>query len=159
VLPDGRQLTTLEDAGDCITELPEAVHEAPEWQAAMEALILVVKLGGPTMFARIGFMKALNRHVERVFDSSRKDTHWESESSRGTNDDRLDLRRHQIPSWPPRLSEGVCKSGRRGRMVQGERSRRRGIRIRGPGVKPAAMLTASRKPRPVVLAIARSAAR
>jgi hypothetical protein len=32
--------------------------------------------GGPTMFARIGVMKALNRHVERMFDSSRKETHW-----------------------------------------------------------------------------------
>jgi len=28
-------------------------HMAPEWQAAMEALILVATLGGPTMFARI----------------------------------------------------------------------------------------------------------
>jgi hypothetical protein len=27
----------------------------------MEALILVAKLGGPTMFARIGIMRALNR--------------------------------------------------------------------------------------------------
>src|SRR5205814_1892037 len=34
----------------------------------MEALILVVTLDGPTMFARIGVMRALNRHVERVFD-------------------------------------------------------------------------------------------
>jgi hypothetical protein len=42
----------------------------------MEALILVATLGGPTMFARIGVMKALNRHVERMFDSSRKETHW-----------------------------------------------------------------------------------
>ena len=68
MLPDGRQLITLEDAGNYITKLPEAVHEAEEWQAAMEALILVVTLGGPTMFARIGVMRALNRHVERVFD-------------------------------------------------------------------------------------------
>ena len=75
-LPRGRQLVTLEDAGNYITELPEAVHEAKEWQAAMEALILVVTLGGPTMFARIGVMRALNRHVERVFDGSRKDKHW-----------------------------------------------------------------------------------
>jgi hypothetical protein len=51
-------------------------HEAPAWQVAMEALILVVELGGPTMFARIGMMRALNRHVERVFDPSRKDPHW-----------------------------------------------------------------------------------
>jgi hypothetical protein len=46
-----------------------------EWQAATEALILVATLGGPTMFARIGVMRALNRNVERVFDPSRKDTH------------------------------------------------------------------------------------
>jgi hypothetical protein len=42
----------------------------------MEALILVATLGGPTMFARIGVMQTLNRHVERVFDPSRKDHHW-----------------------------------------------------------------------------------
>jgi hypothetical protein len=46
-----------------------------EWQTAMEALLLVVTLGGPTMFARIGVMRALNRHVERAFDPSRKDHH------------------------------------------------------------------------------------
>jgi hypothetical protein len=28
------------------------------------------------MFARIGVMRALNRRVERVFDSSRNDKHW-----------------------------------------------------------------------------------
>lgn len=33
----------------------------------MEALILVVTLGGPTMFARIGVMRALNRHIEPLF--------------------------------------------------------------------------------------------
>jgi hypothetical protein len=38
--------------------------------------MLVAELGGPTMFARIGVMRALNRHVERVFVSSRKDKHW-----------------------------------------------------------------------------------
>jgi hypothetical protein len=32
--------------------------------------------GGPTMFARIGVMRALNRHVECVFDRDRKDPHW-----------------------------------------------------------------------------------
>jgi len=72
VLPRGRQLVTLEDAGTFITKLPTAEHEAAEWQAAMEALILVATRGGPTMLARIGIMRALNRHVERVFDPSRK---------------------------------------------------------------------------------------
>jgi hypothetical protein len=63
----------LKDAGRRITKLPKAEHEAAEWQAAMEALILVATLGGPTMFARIGVMRALNRNVERVFDTARKD--------------------------------------------------------------------------------------
>jgi hypothetical protein len=52
-LPRGRQLVTLQDAGTYITKLPKAKYEAPEWQAAMEALILVATLGGPTMFARV----------------------------------------------------------------------------------------------------------
>jgi chemotaxis response regulator CheB len=67
-LPRGRQLVTIEDAGRYITKLSKAEHETPEWQAAMEALILVATSdGGPTMLARIGVMRALNRHVERVF--------------------------------------------------------------------------------------------
>jgi hypothetical protein len=28
------------------------------------------------MHARIGMLRALNQHVERTFDQSRKDTHW-----------------------------------------------------------------------------------
>jgi hypothetical protein len=55
---------------------PKAEHEAPEWQVAMEALILVATSGGPTMFARIGVTRALNRHVEREFSPDRKDHHW-----------------------------------------------------------------------------------
>ena len=75
-LPRGRQLVTLEDAGNYISQLPKAVHEAAEWQAAMESLILVATLGGPTMFARIGVMRALNRGHVREFDSTRKETRW-----------------------------------------------------------------------------------
>jgi hypothetical protein len=76
VLPNGRKLITLKDAANYIVKLPKAEHDAPEWQAAMRALILVAENGGPTMLARIGVMRALNRHVERVFDPSRKATHW-----------------------------------------------------------------------------------
>ena len=75
-LPRGHQLVTLEDAGKYITKLPKAEHEAKEWQAAMEALILVATSGGPTMFARIGLMRALNRGHVREFDPSRKDHRW-----------------------------------------------------------------------------------
>ena len=74
-LPDGRRLLILRDAAGYITKLPMAEHSAPEWQAAMEALILVAETGGPTMLARIGVMRALNRHVERVFNPNRKDHH------------------------------------------------------------------------------------
>ena len=75
VLPGGRKLTTLRDAADYVTGLPKSEAEESEWQAAIEALMLVVELG-PAMFARIGVMRALNRHVERVFDPSRKNHHW-----------------------------------------------------------------------------------
>jgi hypothetical protein len=56
--------------------LCKAEHDADEWQHAMQALLLVAEHDGPAMFARIGIMRALNRHVERVFNPSRKDTHW-----------------------------------------------------------------------------------
>jgi hypothetical protein len=76
-LADGRRLVTLHDAATYITALPEAEESsATEGQAAIEAQILVVELGGPTMMARIGVMRALNRHVERVFDPGRKSHHW-----------------------------------------------------------------------------------
>jgi hypothetical protein len=75
-LPDGQTLVTLEDAGNYITRLPKAEHTAPEWQAAMEALILVATRGGPTMLARIGVMRALHRNEEQVFNSDRKATNW-----------------------------------------------------------------------------------
>jgi hypothetical protein len=71
-LPRGRRLVTLRDAGHYILKLPESEHTAPEWQAAMKALGLVATLGGPTMFARIGMLRAINRHVERVFNRDRE---------------------------------------------------------------------------------------
>jgi hypothetical protein len=74
-LPGRKPLVTLRNAALYITKLPKAEHDAEEWQAAMEALLLVVELSGPTMFARIGVIRALNRRVERVF-TSRKDHHW-----------------------------------------------------------------------------------
>jgi hypothetical protein len=75
-LPGGRQLVTLEDAARYIQKLPKAEQQLEEWQTAVEVLILVAESnGGPTMLARIGVMRALNRNVERVF-ADRKDHHW-----------------------------------------------------------------------------------
>ena len=75
-LPRGRKLVTLRDAALYITWLAKAEHDAEEWQAAMETLLLVAEGGGDPMFARIGVMRALNRHVERVFNRDRKEHHW-----------------------------------------------------------------------------------
>jgi hypothetical protein len=75
-LPKGKQLSTLRDAATYVTKLPKAEHDSHEWQAAMQALLLVAEHNGPTMLARIGVMRALNRHVERVFNPARKDHHW-----------------------------------------------------------------------------------
>ena len=71
----GRQFITLEDAGTYIAKFPKAEHSAPEWQDAMEALILVATRCSPTMLARIGVVRALHRDDVREF-ADRKDTHW-----------------------------------------------------------------------------------
>jgi hypothetical protein len=39
-------------------------------------MLLVVENNGPTMMARIGVMRALNRGVVREFNPDRKDAHW-----------------------------------------------------------------------------------
>jgi hypothetical protein len=61
-LPGGK-LVTLRDAADYITKLPKKESDLPEWQTAIEVLMLVSR-SGPTMMARIGVMKALNRHLD-----------------------------------------------------------------------------------------------
>ena len=71
-----KPLVTLRDAAQYIIQLPVAERDADEWQTAMQALLLVVEHNGPTMFARIGVMKALHRHRERVFNPDRKDHNW-----------------------------------------------------------------------------------
>jgi hypothetical protein len=69
-LSRGRQLVTLKDAANYIQKLPKAEQDLEEWQAAVEAMLLVVELNGPTMMARIGVLKALNRHVRRELNPS-----------------------------------------------------------------------------------------
>jgi hypothetical protein len=75
-LPDRRTLVTLRDAGDYIANLPKKESALPEWLAAIEALMVVVEHGGPTMFARIGVMRALNRTTFPEFTSSGKTHYW-----------------------------------------------------------------------------------
>jgi hypothetical protein len=75
-LPDGRTHVTLHDAATYVTGLPKKEAALPEWQVAIEALMLVVERGGPTMFARIGVIRTLNRGHVREFNPARKETHW-----------------------------------------------------------------------------------
>jgi hypothetical protein len=44
----------------------------PEWQAAMQALLLVAEHDGPEMFARIGVMRALHRHQAKPAPTPRR---------------------------------------------------------------------------------------
>ncbi len=53
----------------------------------MEALLLVAEHDGPTMFARIGIMRALNRGHVREFNPSRKDLAWDAASWREIDDE------------------------------------------------------------------------
>jgi hypothetical protein len=76
IVPKGKPLATLRDAGDYISRLPKAEHEAREWQTAVQCLMQAADKRGPIEFARMGMLQALNRHVERVFDTSRKEHHW-----------------------------------------------------------------------------------
>jgi hypothetical protein len=71
-----KPLVTLKDAAAYIMALPKKEAGTAEWQAAIEALMLVAESGGPTMFARIGVMRALNRGHVREFNPDRKDHRW-----------------------------------------------------------------------------------
>ena len=102
-LPGGGKLVVFRDAANYTTALPANEAALPEWQAA---IVLVVELGGPTMFARIGVMRALNRGHVREFNPSGKQHHWGGEGSRGTNDG-LDIRRHQQAGWRQGSPKGL----------------------------------------------------
>ena len=76
-LPRSGRLVTLEDAGTYITKLPKAEQNLPIWQAATEAPIMAAEDRGPLLHARVGVLRALNRHMGRVFNADRKDAHWD----------------------------------------------------------------------------------
>jgi hypothetical protein len=72
ILPGRKPLATLRDAALFLTKLPNAEIDAEEWQAAMQAPLLVADDGGPTMFARIGVMRALHRHKPKAAPAPRR---------------------------------------------------------------------------------------
>ena len=73
---NGRKLVALLDAGEYIAALPRKEAQSELWQAAVEALMMAAENRGPLLHARVGMLRALNRHIERKFNSSRKEAHW-----------------------------------------------------------------------------------
>jgi hypothetical protein len=61
VIADGEPLITLRDAAEFILRLPAAEQRRPEWQAAIEVVIMAAEDRGPLLHARIGMLRALNR--------------------------------------------------------------------------------------------------
>jgi hypothetical protein len=74
-LPDGGRLQTLREAGEYITELPEAEQAEKRWQTAMHVVIQAAEHGGPLVFAQWGMLNAVN-NPQPVYDTSRKDPAW-----------------------------------------------------------------------------------
>ena len=63
---------SLRDAAQYTIKLPKAERDADEWQAAMQALMLVAEQDGPTMFARISVMRALHRDKPKAAPAPRR---------------------------------------------------------------------------------------
>jgi hypothetical protein len=61
-----RRIVTLRDAALYITKLPKAEHDTEEWQAAMQALLLVAEHDRPPMYARIGIEPSCRTRVRPV---------------------------------------------------------------------------------------------
>jgi hypothetical protein len=69
-------------------------------------LSLVATSGGPTMFARIGVMRALNRHVERVFDPRSQGSSLGTAEAEAGSIDPLGLADSALQVGAPALAPG-----------------------------------------------------
>jgi hypothetical protein len=65
-LPGAQELITLSDAAEHIAALSRREAEQPEWQLAIEALMLIAEEGGPTMLARVAILRALGRNIDQT---------------------------------------------------------------------------------------------
>jgi hypothetical protein len=62
-LPSGPPARTLRDAGNYIRKLPKSEHDTPEWRLAVQMLIDAAEDRGPMLFARMGILRATERHT------------------------------------------------------------------------------------------------
>jgi hypothetical protein len=75
VLDDGTNLATLREAIAHLAKIiPKAQCNLPEVLTASDIITKAAEQAGPIEFARITTLQAINRHVERAFDPSCKDT-------------------------------------------------------------------------------------
>jgi hypothetical protein len=58
-LPDGREITTLRQAGEYIAALPAKQQKEEQWRTATECLLSAAERGGIVMLADIAMRKAL----------------------------------------------------------------------------------------------------
>jgi hypothetical protein len=56
----GKKLATLKRAAAYVMALPKSKQQAPEWHAAIEALLMAAEDRGRLMHARVGMMPALH---------------------------------------------------------------------------------------------------
>jgi hypothetical protein len=60
-LPNAAPARTLRDAADYIKKLPKSVHDRDEWRLAGQMLIDAAENRGPTLFARMGILRATEK--------------------------------------------------------------------------------------------------
>jgi hypothetical protein len=70
----GVRLASLRDATVHLVNTVPSERGTPVILTAAELITSAAERDGPIEFARIATLRAINRHVERVFDPSRKDT-------------------------------------------------------------------------------------
>jgi hypothetical protein len=69
-LPSGPPARTLRDAGNYIRSLPKSERDTPEWRLAVQMLIDAAEDRGPMLFAKIGMLRAIERHSKSDLGSS-----------------------------------------------------------------------------------------
>jgi hypothetical protein len=60
IVPDGRVLRTLREAGEFVSALPKVKHDHPEWRFAAAMLMQAADNGAPIILAEIAMRRALN---------------------------------------------------------------------------------------------------
>ena len=76
-LPNGEKLVSLRDAIAWLARsVPAPEHDDHEVQVAAYYVTEAAENNGPMAFARIGMLKAINRHKPRELTALRKPHHW-----------------------------------------------------------------------------------